>query len=69
MQIFLALFGLVYGRPDEINGQLAGYNYVFGLQLFNPFDTINNVDFGECFRECNVWDQCISMSYLKGEIA
>ena len=38
-------------RPDEINGQLAGYNYVFGLQLSNPFELLNGGHFGDCYRD------------------
>ena len=64
IQAFLVV--IVSGRPDEINGQLAGYNYVFGLQLFNPFEDYFGIDFGRCVRECNNITECVSMSYLKG---
>ena len=38
-------------RPDEINGKLAGYNYVFGLQLLDPFEVFKGGHFGDCYRK------------------
>ena len=60
------IIGTVGGRPDEINGEVTGYNYVFGLQLFRPFRIVKNELFRECVRECDESEECISLSYLKG---
>ena len=55
-------FTEVRAIPDVINGQLVGYNFIYGLQLENELQSLRNVDFARCFDDCNslqarIWQQ------------
>ena len=69
----LLIFILIYlqeieSRPDEINGELVGYNYVFGLELFHYDELLEGITFGQCVELCDVKNNCKSLSYLKNDI-
>ena len=55
-------------RPDEINGELVGYNYVFGLELFHFDEFLDGITFGQCVEVCDSRRLCRSLSYLKNEV-
>ena len=65
---FLLLLEGIESRPDEINGELVGYNYVFGLELYHYDELLEGITFGECVERCDTRDLCKSLSYLKNDV-
>ena len=51
--------------PDVINGELVGYNFIYGLELQSPLNSYYNVNFIVCLEGCTLLDQCISFSFSK----
>ena len=64
----LLLLEEIESRPDEINGELVGYNYVFGLELFHYDELLEGITFGECVERCDKKELCRSLSYLKNDV-
>ena len=54
--------------PDVINGQLVGYNFIYGLQLENDLRAYENVDFARCFDDCNSLQVMIFPSFIRDTI-
>ena len=54
--------------PDVINGQLVGYNFIYGLQLENELKSYENVDFARCFDDCNTLQALIIERFIKSNI-